>query len=413
MGSAKRVFLAKDLESNLHVLIEVVEKGDWIPIRGVLDRKDLNALVKWESLGDLIRLIPRFGPLVSASTHRKGYRRMDFRDFANLAEKSIDPELGKGSRFSCCDGLTLAKQLYLDAGKPFFEPLEKCAADIVEFGLFESGAIGDLESLAEEYSGCDVVCEPLCDWVFMRNICSIALRLLAHLRNGEEGVLTSSGFELCSIPKRIWHSAEPGEYYVLPLCHNAIVDMRPSLSLKFLKNGFGFSPEPADPVFALLNCSFERKEKGCSFGRIPDAFTMSAPVVRDRPCPMLARGDYFKTVDVRRYLVFPFGRNENVIADSFVRGLAWEFEGLHDKLGHHIGWEYEKPDQFVDASAPVLPLFHTLAAAMLGTVVLRYDSVPAICRGCGSGMLIRAKGKKKEYCSKKCQSRYMRREGRQ
>lgn len=44
--------------------------------------------------------------------------------------------------------------------------------------------------------------------------------------------------------------------------------------------------------------------------------------------------------------------------------------------------------------------------ALFGAIFYRYGCVPAKCKNCGNGILVKTKGKRREFCSPSCRTRY-------
>ena len=70
-------------------------------------------------------------------------------------------------------------------------------------------------------------------------------------------------------------------------------------------------------------------------------------------------------------------------------------------------WRYRVGDYriFDDEPAPRYS-FHSTVAAMFGAIFYRYGCVPAKCKNCGNGILVKTKGKRREFCSPSCRTRY-------
>lgn len=406
MKEPRRLFVTMDRNSGLHSLVGVYPKSQLEAHGGVLDRDLLNDLIVWDSLESLSKSTILSGPLVPMDTHGGGdYRVMTIDDAIAIAEMAGGPR--QKGRFGYCEGMTLYKEMYLDGGKPCFPSIDRVGKDIGRLGLLETDGISDLRMLEKTEPDSAVVVEPVGDWVFMRNICSILLRLIAHLKTEGADALSATGFEEIQVQKEWWHKRAPGRYHVIPLCHNPYVNMITALTPQWWKTSvFGVPPMP---IYDLL-CDGSNDGQGL-FGVTLSVHDLTAPVVHDAPAPLLAKGDYFKGVDTRLYLALDEDGGEKEAAERFVEAAMAAFQTLRDELGRSLGWAFDSGDPTSEVQNVPKPVFCSLASAMVGTILYRYDSSPALCRGCGAGILVRQKGKKREFCSGRCKSRYSRKEG--
>lgn len=105
------------------------------------------------------------------------------------------------------------------------------------------------------------------------------------------------------------------------------------------------------------------------------------------------------------YLGIDDGGSQREEAVAFVESVAEMLAGLTTKDGDLLGWSVNAPSIFDDEPAPRYS-FHSTAAAMFGAIFYRYGCVPAKCKNCGNGILVKTKGKRREFCSPSCRTRY-------
>ena len=98
------------------------------------------------------------------------------------------------------------------------------------------------------------------------------------------------------------------------------------------------------------------------------------------------------------------GGSQRDEAVAFVESVAKMLAGLTTKDGD-LGWSVGKPSIFDDEPAPRYH-FHSTAAAMFGAIFYRYGCVPATCKNCGNGILVKTRGKRREFCSPSCRTQH-------
>ena len=88
-----------------------------------------------------------------------------------------------------------------------------------------------------------------------------------------------------------------------------------------------------------------------------------------------------------------------------MESVAEMLAGLTTKDGDLLGWSVNAPSIFDDEPAPRYS-FHSTAAAMFGAIFYRYGCVPTTCKNCGNGILVKTRGKRREFCSPSCRTQY-------
>ncbi len=164
--------------------------------------------------------------------------------------------------------------------------------------------------------------------------------------------------------------------------------------------------DEARPV-SLLNLVCDGCGEAAGNGKA--ARILSANDVRRSHSQLLVEGDYFRGADERVFLVVGERGEGGSAADELVEAVLEAFRTLRTATGRSLGWDFDSGDPTGDARSVPKPVFQSLAAAMVGTVLYRYDSLPALCRNCGAGMLVCQKGKRREFCTDSCKSVYSRR----
>ena len=122
----------------------------------------------------------------------------------------------------------------------------------------------------------------------------------------------------------------------------------------------------------------------------------AAHVVLDVPAPGGGRGG----VDEHE-----LGAALALGAVAFVESVAEMLAGLTTADGDPIGWSVGGPSIFDDEPAPRYR-FHSTAAAMFGAVFYRYGCIAATCKNCGNGILVKTRGKRREFCSPSCRTQH-------
>lgn len=395
MGDRRKVFLSRNSKTNSHFLFEVVPSGESGVIRGVLDIDTVNALMQWKNLDELVAVLGRTGPVILSDVYKEAKRLVPIADVIEIAAAGGRGRASQG--FGACDGSSLRMQLYLDGNEGFYPSKASVARGIAKHGLLESGAVEDLRAWMDEDPGAMVAIEPVADLCYIRNLCSICLRIIANYQNPEvDDVLEASGFRHADRKRKLWISNDlKGSCYVIPFCHNTTDDTTLNFSWKWGENVFAYMV--ADPSSRLV---YEQKPKGAKhgFGSVETATTVV-------PRPILNLGFGYESEDARTYLAIRDDLSQEEGARLFVTGVASMFSKLRTKKGEFLGWEFDELPSLSGNNGPE-PVFHSLASAMVGALMYRMERLPVTCRSCGNGMFIRSKGKRREFCGNSCRTRF-------
>ena len=188
----RRLYVAKDKKSGMHALVRVVQREELdAPLSGV-DIERANALLMARDPESLVEAAAALGPMFART--------------GDLAERSLTVEEAleaTGKRLLRSDSKALLAECFFDpyatsaeAGGIMFEGTgrpQKASADRVVESYDYCGANPDLARLGNHFQ---VLVEPLQDWVLLRNLLSITLRLGGTLRKlgSPETVLEDAGF---------------------------------------------------------------------------------------------------------------------------------------------------------------------------------------------------------------------------
>ena len=218
--------MALDAKSKMHVLVRRVDAGAGAP--GKAELEDMNALLMSRNAGDIARSIDALG-LMYASDDVPSKRK--------LGAASLRKALG--TRFASPSADRLIRECY-------FDPFSKTGDAAWAFELVghpgkapTSRAATELDLLADGgfiREGSAYVIEPLHDWLILRNLMSISLRLLANSRTAAaEGalgnILGATGFRRIDPQSKAAKDALGGRpAYVIPVGYNPFFS-RPLIDL--------------------------------------------------------------------------------------------------------------------------------------------------------------------------------------
>lgn len=261
-------YVAMDSRTGTHDFVRLarVEELD-VPVCGP-SPDALNALLMARDPESLLLAVRGLGPM---------FRRRD--DLRGLALAPSRAEGAKGSIFLPASAEGLMSECYFD---PFARAADADAGTFVEVGRKKSAparriAEGyDFCSRAEDYSYGEsryrLVVEPVRDWVFLRNLLSVAMRLMGTLRRRRDGgaLLTDAGFSsLADDALGEWPGVGSGAF-VMPIGYGPLMigggpaaDARPDPRLarpllgRIARRGAGGARRPAaefrnDPTIKLV-----------------------------------------------------------------------------------------------------------------------------------------------------------------
>lgn len=402
---SRSVFIARNQSTGFHSLFEVVGSGGRAVATAPMDFELAERLLRWGTLDELVAAISESGPLIDHSIFKEERRRLTIAEAVEIAEESV----GGGRGFTRCDEEFLYLQLCLegmsttDSSSSLYPSQASISRDIKRHGLIESDGLAELRKWQEEDPGCTVVVEPLRDIVLCRNLGSVLLRLIANIKAGYDDVLERSGFKRFEKKRRWWITGElKDSYYVLPFQHNSSFDMTLNYSTKWFKNVFSYMV--INPLETRILDLRPKKDK-VLFGSVPNAVLITAQIKTGEGVPFFDIGWKPEVEKTQLYLGIDDGGAQRDEAIAFVESAADMLSGLTTKDGDSLGWSVGGPSIFDDEPAPRY-LFHSAAAAMFGAIFYRYGCVPATCKNCGNGILVKTKGKRREFCSPSCRTQY-------
>ena len=362
-------------------------------------------LMRWGTLDELVAAISESGPLVDRSIYKEENRRLSIDEAIEVVEESVGGERG----FTRCDEDFLYLQLCLEgmsttgSASSLYPSQASIARDLNRHGLIESNGLDELKKWREEDPGCVVVIEPLRDVVLCRNLGSVLLRLIANIMSEHGDVLEKSGFKRFEKKRRWWITGElKDSYYVLPFQHNSSFDMTLNYSTKWFKNVFSYMV--INPLETRILDLRPRKSK-VLFGSVPNAVLITAQIKTGEGAPFFDIGWKPEVEKTQLYLGIDDGGAQRDEAIAFVESVAKMLAGLTTKDGDPLGWSVGEPSIFDDVPVPRYH-FHSTAAAMFGAIFYRYGCVPTTCKNCGNGILVKTRGKRREFCSPSCRTQY-------
>lgn len=402
---SRSVFIARNQSTGFHSLFEVVGSGGRAAATAPMDFELAERLLRWGTLDELVAAISESGPLIDRSIFKEERRRLSIAEAVEIAEESV----GGGRGFMRCDEEFLYLQLCLegmsttDSSSSLYPSQASISRDIKRHGLIESDGLAELRKWQEEDPDCTVVVEPLRDIVLCRNLGSVLLRLIANIKAGYDDVLERSGFKRFEKKRRWWITGElKDSYYVLPFQHNSSFDMTLNYSTKWFKNVFSYMV--INPLETRILDLRPKKDK-VLFGSVPNAVLITAQIKTGEGVPFFDIGWKPEVEKTQLYLGIDDGGAQRDEAVAFVESVARMLSGLTTKDGDPLGWAVGEPSVFDDEPSPRYH-FHSTAASMFGAVFYRYGCVPATCKNCGNGILVKTRGKRREFCSPSCRTQY-------
>ena len=402
---SRNVFIARNKSTGFHSLLEVVRSDSATDATSPMDFELSERLIRWGTLDELVSSISESEPLIDRSIYKEERRRLSISEAIEVVEESA----AGGRGFTRCDEEFLYLQLCLEgtsttgSASSLYPSQASIARDIKRHGLIESDGLAELRKWQEEDPDCTVVVEPLRDIVLCRNLGSVLLRLIANIKAGYDDVLERSGFKRFEKKRRWWITGElKDSYYVLPFQHNSSFDMTLNYSTKWFKNVFSYMV--INPLETRILDLRPKKDK-VLFGSVPNAVLITAQIKTGEGVPFFDIGWKPEVEKTQLYLGIDDGGTQRDEAIAFVESVARMLSGLTTKDGDPLGWVVGEPSVFDDEPSPRYH-FHSTAASMFGAVFYRYGCVPATCKNCGNGILVKTRGKRREFCSPSCRTQY-------
>lgn len=401
----RSVFIARNRNTGFHSLFEVIGSDNAVPATAPMDFELAEHLLRWGTLDELVTAISESGPLIDRSIYKEENRRLSISEVIEVVEEDTNGACD----FTRCNKDLLYLQLCLEGmsamggASSLYPSRASVSRDIERHGLIESDGLAELRRWREADPGCTVVVEPLEDIVLCRNLGSLVLRLMANIRSGSGDVLERSGFRHFD---KIHRSRIAGEledsYYVLPFLHNPSIDMTLNYSTRRFGNVFAYMV--VDPLETRI-LGLGTEGDGGLFGAVGNAVLMPAKMGAGGPAPFFSVDWKPEIERTQLYLGIADGASQRDGAVAFVESVAAMLSGLTTADGDPLGWSVVGPSIFDDEPTPGY-LFHSTAAAMFGAVFYRYGCIPATCKYCGNGILVKTGGKRREFCSPSCRTRH-------
>ncbi len=404
----RKIFIAQDRRTGFHSVIEVLPSSYEFCFKEGLSLDLFNELCHWKNLNELFLTLEKTGPMVGESIYKKENRIISIDDAIGMF-RATDSFLRPTYKENNLDFLHM--QLFLDDRKGFYPSKASVSRAIKSFGLIESNGIEELEKWKKHDRGCRIAIEPLHDFVVMRNACSVILRLIANYQDPTvDNPVESSGFMKIVRAQKWWVSKDLRDsYYVIPIRHNPGVDMTTTFSTKWFSNVYAY--EMIYPLYSAIAKTGAKSQKN-GIGSIECADSLSSPAVTGEGYPLFPTKRDYDILDTRCYLGLRDDIEQDKLIEMFVKEFGEMFKSLRadpsstskDKLGSLIGWEEEIPSP--EENTSFKRSYKTLASAMVGSLLYRADTIPVVCRNCGKGILIKNKGKRKDFCSASCRAQY-------
>lgn len=393
----RMAFIAGNNKTHSHYLFTII-RSDYCSGCSLLNTTDLNTLINWKTVDDLIGIASYYGPFIGYEIFNDARRIITIDEAISIARSNGRGEASKG--FCRVNAQSLQQELLFDSRNISQPTIEAIRKDAEKHGLFERQATGYFELIAREDEKARVVIEPIEDIVFIKNLCTIITRLIANYQNENIAeVLAASGF-IHSYPDHKNQAIPPlpNFYYCIRLMKREDID--PDAACTWIDNDPIQASKVIYPLFQKIN---EEQPKACedSFGSIDNAITCSST-----PLSGLAGVNNSSWIQFASlYLGLKDENGERAAVEQFITGLANMVGNLKNEQGDPLGWDIQPFPVLSDNGRPI-PLFFTLFSAMLGSILTREGMKPATCKYCGNGLLSRSKGKPKEFCSDSCRSLY-------
>lgn len=393
----RKVFIAWDLRAGYpgsHVLLEVFPRATKQGTDKILDRGLAEQLAGWESLQDLIGVLEKTGPLIASDLFENAPRTIGIEEAVDIAEHGNSTSW-KNYLAPCTAELLHSQCLLIDGDFDAKRPsLASVRRAIEGRGLFESNGAEDLKEWLSLDPGCKVAIEPLNDFVLLRNLGNAVVRMLANLRTEKtDNLFDASGFRLFGPNRAFWdRRGLVGSYWTLSLCTAAVeekVDLAASA---------GSAPHAATITHPLLSliASLSTARGHHRFGSIPNAVLLQPKPLRP-PSPEII-------VDAI-YLGIEAEDSPRDAAESFILSLRDLMGPLATESGDDVGFQFLPLDPFAD-DPPAKLHCHTLMGSFMCALLFRYGYDAAVCRRCGKGILVPTRGKRRDFCSNSCRTRY-------
>ena len=396
----RNLFITRIGATGFHCLVHVLP-SDYSPDRdSFLDIDTLNVLTSWKTLDSLASVLKKTGPFISKPLNQKEPRNIPISEAIQYADSR---EKGRFSlAFDKNDVRFIQAQSLLNGKECSYPPLASIERFVQDYGLLESKAIEDLRVWEKNDPSCRVILEPLSDVLLCRNIGAILLRLIANLLDQKtDQVLEESGFKNIIIEKKLWSIGQglKRSYYAMPFIHNVVVDDTVDFSLSDFWNAIQY------PQNAPLQRRINKQGKGGCLGLINNASWLSYRFISGKPAPLFGRKSIERLEETQVWLGIDSSKTQEEEARDFIQMATNFFSDFKTDKGIPLGWDVEPLDPLCSEPKPKFK-FCSLFGAMIATILYRYGAEPTTCKNCGNGMLVKTKGKRREFCSNTCKTQY-------
>lgn len=303
-----------------------------------------------------------------------------------------------------CDAKSVEYQSHFDAGIPEERESRTRATNsaIRGHGAHSEEFAEELRlKNSDEYC---VVCEPLSDWVFARNVLGLTARLLAHLSlSSSDDVLTEAGMSFR------YNNRLGEELYSIPFLFNPYF-----FATKFNRESLmaRTNYDLYRPLMALALGSPRRVRKGVRDSWLfdfdkdaKDVYIATDPVATEQPGPLFSR----KQDDIeRRYrlCIERKGRSQRELAEHVIASMVNTVSNLRDGATL-FGWELDEESYYDESEFPRF-IAHSAFSQLMYMLIYRSHSTVTLCKMCGNAILSADAGKPREYCSEACRQKHLR-----
>lgn len=401
----RSVFIARNRNTGFHSLFEVIGSDNPVPATAPMDFELAEHLLRWGTLDELVAAISESGPLIDRSIYKEENRRLSINEAIEVVEESVGGERG----FTRCDEDFLYLQLCLEgmsatgSASSLYPSRASVSRDIERYGLIESDGLAELRRWREADPGCAVVVESLEDIVLCRNLGSLVLRLTANIRSGCGDVLERSGFRHFD---KIHRSASPGSSRTpITSCRLSITrlsDRTLNYSSKWFENVFGYMV--INPLETRILDLSPKKDK-VLFGSVPNAVLITAQIKTGEGAPFFDIGWKPEVEKTQLYLGIDDGGTQRDEAIAFVESVAKMLAGLTTKDGDRLGWSVGGLRSSMMCRCPDT-ISTRRRRRCSGLSSTDTGCVPTTCKNCGNGILVKTRGKRREFCSPSCRTQY-------
>ena len=382
--------LVLDTKSNMHAVVRRVPAGPATGARAI-GLEQMNAVLMARDADDFVRAVDGAG-LMYAPGDVPAARKMGAAGLRSAL----------GSRLASPDAGLLLSECY-------FDPFSKAGDNEWEFEGVGRVAKAATSRAAAELAlsagdpfideGSEYVVEPLHDWVILRNLMSIAMRILANARAAaEEGrmgdVLAQTGFSLVKPASKAAKNAMGHESYVIPVGYNPFFS-RPAVDLSWKdENIWPFYCSITEDGKTWLEKAAGVNRPRRLRGAEDVVFLTSVQAGRAEESLSLRR--HRSEPDVTwLYMAIAADEGQEAAANAFLRGM----QGLFGTEVVSCGGP--KSSEVVSAAAPT-----NLPEAMWADVRDHENLYIMSCRFCGRTVFANMHGGETSFCSPSCRSAY-------